>query len=238
MSTIRARPLIASFVQIDDGTLLFAGLFERDIGPWETYETIDARPEFVELYALTDVGTLADSRPNPPATGREVLTLTPNERMADLIGRLAIEDPKTRAYVRLAESLGSPIAALHPFSRLTASPPDWRSMTLSAAEVRAMPFSWRARLAEWRGIYLIVDRSDGSRYVGAAYGEENLLARWSQHVAGARGVTSGLAARDSSHFRFSILERTSPDLDARDVIALETTWKERLATREFGLNEN
>jgi len=38
--------------------------------------------------------------------------------------------------------------------------------------------------------------------------------------------------------RFSILQRTSPDLEAADVIALGANWKERLHAREFGLNRN
>jgi hypothetical protein len=38
--------------------------------------------------------------------------------------------------------------------------------------------------------------------------------------------------------RFSILQRTSPDLDPETVIALEASWKTRLHTRELGLNRN
>lgn len=35
-----------------------------------------------------------------------------------------------------------------------------------------------------------------------------------------------------------ILQRTSPDLESADIIALEASWKERLHTRAFGLNRN
>jgi len=34
------------------------------------------------------------------------------------------------------------------------------------------------------------------------------------------------------------LQRTSPDLEAADVVALEASWKARLHTRECGLNRN
>ena len=43
---------------------------------------------------------------------------------------------------------------------------------------------------------------------------------------------------DTTDLRFSILQRTSPDMEAHDVIALEASWKARLHTRETGLNRN
>jgi len=38
--------------------------------------------------------------------------------------------------------------------------------------------------------------------------------------------------------RFSILQRTSPDMETAEVVELEASWKARLHTREFGLNRN
>ncbi len=95
---------------------------------------------------------------------------------------------------------------------------------------------WAARLREWRGIDLVLDRADGARYAGSAYGETNRLGRWLAHVVRDAGVTVQLAARDPARFAFSILERLSPDMEARDVIAREPSWMARLHTRAFGLN--
>ncbi len=81
-----------------------------------------------------------------------------------------------------------------------------------------------------------LDRTDGARYVGSAYGETNLLGRWLTHVDGDGGVTVQLARRNPADFRFSILERVSPDMEARDVIAIEHGWMTRLHTRTHGLN--
>lgn len=48
-----------------------------------------------------------------------------------------------------------------------------------------------------------------------------------------------LRRRAPRGFHFSILQRLSPDMDASDVIRLESTWKERLHTRApLGLNDN
>ena len=48
-----------------------------------------------------------------------------------------------------------------------------------------------------------------------------------------------LRERDPHNFRFTILERVSPDMDEKDVIERENSWKQRLQTRvPFGLNDN
>lgn len=33
------------------------------------------------------------------------------------------------------------------------------------------------------------------------------------------------------------VQRVSPDMEATDIIRLESSWKDRLHTREFGMNE-
>ena len=106
----------------------------------------------------------------------------------------------------------------------------------NTAVLRAFPAGWRQTLSQWRGIYLITDATDGARYVGSAYGVENLLGRWQAHVAREVGVTAQLRHRDPVNFSFSILERVSPDMPTADVIALEQTWMTRLHTRTHGLN--
>jgi len=100
------------------------------------------------------------------------------------------------------------------------------------------PSTWKAALRQWRGIYFIFDESDGQGYVGAAYGTDNLLGRWLNYAARGHGGNKELRKRDPGHFRFSILERVSPDMEAADVIRLESSWKDRLHTRKFGMNEN
>jgi hypothetical protein len=59
----------------------------------------------------------------------------------------------------------------------------------------------------------------------------------------ARGSGHGgnalLKNRDARNFRFTILQRVSPDEDPWEVNRLEGTWKKRLHTRTpDGLNEN
>jgi GIY-YIG catalytic domain len=102
-----------------------------------------------------------------------------------------------------------------------------------------LPRRIKEGLAHWRGVYLITDNCDGARYVGSAYGADNILGRWQSYAKSGHGGNKLLKLRDARSFSFSILQRVSPDLPAEDVIAIETSWKVRLGTRApAGLNEN
>jgi len=103
-------------------------------------------------------------------------------------------------------------------------------MNLGWDELSILPARWRAALSQWRGIYYIYDAADGKGYVGSAYGEDNMLGRWRNYAASGHGGNRLLRQRDPRNFRFTILQRVSPDMDANDVIRLEGTWKERLHT--------
>ena len=115
----------------------------------------------------------------------------------------------------------------------------WEDISLTWEQLRVLPTPWKPKLSEWRAIYYIFDVSDGKGYVGSAYGGSNLLGRWLGYAARGHGGNILLRSRQTGHFRFSILQRVSPDMHAADVIRLEATWKERLHTRApFGLNDN
>ena len=116
--------------------------------------------------------------------------------------------------------------------------PDWDRLVLEWRELANLPQSWELRMAEWRGVYLITDRSDAKQYVGSAYGADNILGRWRAYAQTGHGGNKLLRGRDPRNFRFSILQRVSPDMDPEHVIALEDSWKTRLQTRELGLNAN
>jgi hypothetical protein len=121
---------------------------------------------------------------------------------------------------------------------LTKAMPPWNELSLTWSELTLLPSKWRAALAEWRGIYFILDASDGKGYVGSAYGRANILGRWVGYAKSGHGGNALLRARDCRNLRFSILQRVSPDMPADDVIRLEDVWKSRLHTRAFGMNDN
>ena len=230
----KGRTYLASFIRLGDGRLVFSGLFQnygwkdRKMGDiW-----LDPDIRFLhETYGL-DYGQSLD-------IAEEIFAwfdLRQTSLLQDLIGRLLVDVRLTQNYVRLCENLDAPIAAILESPVFENAPPEWQDLTATAAFVRAIPPGWAARLREWRGVYLIVDESDGARYVGSAYGEENILGRWRAHVSGDFGVTKELSRRNPLNFRFSILQLLAPSAEAKEVIGIEHNWMNRLHTREFGLN--
>jgi len=99
-------------------------------------------------------------------------------------------------------------------------------------------FSWVSALSAVNGIYLIKDKSIGKLYVGSAYGEKGIFGRWSTYAQNGHGGNKELKSLDPANFEFSILEISPPTSSANEVIARENRWKEKLGTREFGLNIN
>lgn len=237
----QGRPYVASFVKTgvgsDQGTsaMLFTGLYLNDGGTMRPRGEIETDPEVQWMHQT--FGTF-DELKVPGWTQWKWFDFQLIDELRSLQGRLVIQVRLTQSYVRLAENLDAPILAIHQESRFDVPPPPWQHMSLNAGLLQALPERWRAALREWRGVYLILDETDGQRYVGSAYGKENLLGRWCQHVASEVGVTAALKLRDPRNFRFSILERVSPDMVVEDVVAIESSWKKRLHTRDFGLNEN
>ncbi len=228
----RAR-YVASFVGQEAASATFAGIYR--IGEWETldYDGYQRFPGNSELEALGMSGRTPDM---PDCLAFELERL---DIYADWIGRLVVTWPKPyQQWWRWAARGAFPVSAITLESRFIRAIPAWQDLVLDWTELQALPASWRATLAQWRGIYFIYDSERRSGYVGSAAGEENILGRWQDYANTGHGGNRGLRASSFANLRFSILERTSPDLDVSAVVALEASWKARLHTRDFGLNHN
>jgi hypothetical protein len=219
-----------------DRSFMFLGLYENRGGAFHDFADIDARPEFLALYDATDAAPFCDEDQGE-ATGRIVFDLVRMDALADLEGRLRVAAPDApRPYIRKGENLTLRVLSIAEEGYADRPLADWRILTMTKAEIIVLPPRWSNTLAQWRGIYLIVDESDGARYVGSAYGNENLLGRWREHVRNKYGVTAELRRRETRHFRFSILQRVSPDMQVDEIVAIENGWKLRLHTIAHGLN--
>ncbi|MBY6166832.1 GIY-YIG nuclease family protein [Pseudooceanicola nitratireducens] len=237
-ATVRARGFMASFIATSDGEVTFAGLFRREIGPilsLDDWLGDDVRREMLQRVDghRSDLVQVALG-----LVGRALFALSRVDRFASLEKRLICHDPGGRAYMRLAETTPLEVLELSRVDRISPPMPEWTELSLSCEEIRQLPAEWAVALRNWRGIYLIVDERDGQRYVGSAYGQENLLGRWRNHVARDRGVTRDLQSRDPATFRFSVLELLAPTAVVEDVVARENSWKLRLDTRRHGFNGN
>jgi GIY-YIG catalytic domain len=235
-ATVKRRPFFASFVMTASAELTFMNLYERRELQRCSADDFLSDPVFCEMLVQLDSHSVGLQDNAERLSGRLRFELTPLATFAALSKRLVVADPGGRNYVRLAETTPLEILEVKRIAQITPPMPAWDALTLTWAELATLPRDWAIRLSEWRGIYLIVDEDDGARYVGSAYGTENLLGRWRTHVAADTGVTAELRKRKVRRFRFSILELLSPAATPEDVIALEHNWMDRLHTRQFGLN--
>lgn len=226
---------VASFIGIEAGSALFVGLYSvRGWKPLGTdgYWKIAANRELHESFGMAGFGG------ERPTTLWFDLVLE-SEFYESWRGRLVIRWPGLeRSWWRWADRNNFEILAIRDVTAFEEDMPRWNELVLTWAEIKVLPSKWQSSLKEWRGIYLIWDSSDGKAYVGAAYGTENILGRWRDYGVSGHGGNKELRKRNPRNFQFSILQRVSPDMPPDDVLVLENSWKARLHTREFGLNDN
>ncbi|NEG90125.1 GIY-YIG nuclease family protein [Bifidobacterium aerophilum] len=106
-------------------------------------------------------------------------------------------------------------------------------------------------MSQVSAIYLITDTKSGKQYVGSAYGGEGLWQRWSTyaHTRGRGGSGDGgnkllvdLLNRGGEGYeknlQYSVLRVLDSGLSTDQVVEMENLYKDKLGTREFGLNAN
>jgi hypothetical protein len=59
-----------------------------------------------------------------------------------------------------------------------------------------------------------------------------------EYFATGHGGNVGLRSRQPEDYRVSILETVGSAATAADLLALESRWKDKLQSREMGLNRN
>ena len=227
---------VASFIRHAPGKALFIGLYSIGKTKPLTYAQYWQVPAYKEMKAFGMKGFSKESS--------RKFQLWFDLRLIDFYsgwkGKLIIEwPPPERSWWRRSHKNEMRILSVLEDSVLDAVMPKWYELNLSWDELSVLPSKWKSALSQWRGVYFIYDISDGKGYVGSAYGEANIYGRWLNYAARGHGGNKLLKKRDPTNFRFSIMQRVSPDMDARDLIRLESSWKERLHTRyPYGLNEN
>ena len=237
-ATLKARKVLASFVDDGQGAMLFAGLFKINGWAERTAAELDALPAQQALQSRFGTRNFVESAQDEGRESWSVFDLIKLPALDDVRGSLVIAYRPTQQYVRLAEKLDAEIIEIKHKAQFAPPVPEWQDFIVDATTLRNLHITWAQELARWRGVYLITEQAEGNRYVGSAYGEENLLSRWRRHVAKDKGVTAELAKLDPATFRFSILQLLKHDASEKEVRDAEDNWKERLHTREWGLNRN
>jgi len=105
--------------------------------------------------------------------------------------------------------------------------------------------TWKNALSIMKGVYLIVDKSNGKQYVGSATGEDRIWSRWSSYINNGHGSNVGLkdliedqGMEHATNFKFSILEIAGMNIAEDMIVQREQFWKEVLLSKEYGYNNN
>ena len=220
MAKMNGTGHVASFIGIKPGTALFVGLYSIAGSRPLTYE------QFWRISANRELETFG--MPDDDDKQRTVLWF--DLRLTEFYklwkGKLIIGWPgQELVWCRRAHKNEFPVLAILEDSALDAAMRAWDAINLTWEQLRVLPTRWKSKLSEWRGIYYVFDASAGKGYVGSAYGKDNLLQRWKNWAARGHGGNKLLRHRDPDNFRFTILQRVSPDMEAGDVIRLESSWK-------------
>jgi len=196
---------------------------------WASFvATPDGATMFVGLYAAEYLGVLAEDTPKPQCEGVDSAgscdkyDLRLDERLADLRGKLFIEwGDGTRAWVQRADNQNKPIIELR-----------------SLSKVEGLPKTWIENLKHAKGVYLLTCPKTKEQYVGSATGEEGFWHRWMEYVVSGHGGNIALKSREYSDYQVSILEVAGSSSNIDDILKMESRWKDKLQSREMGLNRN
>jgi hypothetical protein len=215
----------AGFVVPPDGSTLFVGLYE--IG-----ERKPAPMDWIDPLLRASVAAM-----------QRDIDIYQFQRLASFdafIGRLKIQwgDGK-RSWAQKAD--GS--AGAKPIIELSASfrEPDFPGYTRfleTLASLRTLPLDWATALRAAKGIYLLTCPRTKEQYVGAANGVDGFWGRWQSYIATGHGGNVGLKSRDPSDYQVSILEVAGSAATGEEISAMEQLWKEKLQSRDMGLNRN
>lgn len=199
---------------------------------------------FVGIYEVSLAGEVPSDWVDPLAGRRfdwseyEMYDLHLSQFLAEYIGRLVIDwGAGTRQWCQLSANQDKIITELR---RQFIEPqfPGFDRFISQLSELEQLPSAWKAVLSSTRGIYLLTCPTTKEQYVGSATGAGGFLARWMEYAVTGHGGNVALKSRDPSDYRISILQTAGSAAEVEEISAMETLWKQKLQSREMGLNRN
>ena len=174
--------------------------------------------------------------------------LTPVEELREYENKLIIDwgNSSRRWYQKGTNK--KPIWAIIPTDKKVFD--GYESLVLKYDELRdivenpEINIEWKVALSSVNAVYLIVDRENGRQYIGSSYGNEGLWGRWQCYVntlhAGNKKMKDLICQYPERYhqFQFSILQILPKQITPDEAIQVESLYKRKLMTREFGMNLN
>ena len=199
---------------------------------------------FAGLYRVLDRFPLSNDRRHPAdgsvelAGSCDFYTLEHCEQMLPMEGRLLIEwGVGYRSWIQRADRQAKPIIELRQEFKEPEFP-GFSQFIVKLSDIETMPAGWSAVLGSTRGIYLLTCPRTKEQYVGSASGVGGFIGRWRDYATTGHGGNVALRSRDASDYQISILETVGSNATETNILALESLWKQKLQSREMGLNRN
>jgi hypothetical protein len=220
---LKSRKYFASFAATSPSNydILFTGIFE-----WEN------------MSAIPDGTVDPASGKTKFGTNERLFDLRLAEPLSDLIGKLIIDwGPGERTWAQNAELQPKPIIEIR---REFQEPkfPGFEKICHNLDSLVSLPATWKEILRSVQGVYLLRDAESSQLYVGSAYGKDGIWGRWEDYISTGHGGNKELKKLKSRNFVFSILYVAASDATLKELIEVENLWKERLGSRQVGLNAN
>jgi hypothetical protein len=223
----RARlkaPYWAAFIGTDLGQTVFAGL----------YQVQACRPTDKDM-VVPLLNTVCD-----PNTA-DCYTLERCAVFEPYIGRLLIDwgggPSGKRSWIQRADHQDKAVSAILE-AQFERAFPGYMAFGESLSGMSTLPPGWISKLMAARGVYLLTCPATGVQYTGSANGSGGFWSRWQDYCKTGHGGNVGLKEVNTAPFRATILQVAGSADTADDILAMEQLWKEKLFSREFGLNRN
>jgi hypothetical protein len=156
----------------------------------------------------------------------------------DLAGRLVVEwGASERAWIQRADNQDKLVVELREAFREEAFP-GFTRFVYPLSKIGHLPATWVSALSASRGVYLLTCPRTKEQYIGSASGSDGLHGRWLSYVRDGHGGNVGLKSRDPSDYQVSVPEVVGSSATAEEILGLEGLWKQKLQSREMGLNRN
>jgi hypothetical protein len=213
----------ASFVGLPDGRTLFVGLFRVEYSGLSTKDT----PK-VHTSGIDRAGT------------HDTYKLAMDGKLAEFAGRLYVSwGAGKRSWVQRPDKRNKLVTELLTAIREPEFPGFLKFISnLSKIQGEALPSGWKDILKISRGVYLLTCPKTKEQYVGSAKGQTGFWGRWKEHAKTGYGDAVKLKSRARSDYQVSIMEVVGTSTTDDEIGELENRWKEKLRTREMGLNGN
>ena len=192
---------------------------------------------FIGLYVVNAVHRAGPGTVDPvtgeDVTGNDDYQISRTESLAAYVNRLTIDWGKGRQWRQRASANPKPVLGIT--DQIEPDFPGFAAFSWDIDQLDDLPLKWKEILRKVQGVYLLVDKQTGARYVGSATGDESLWGRFFEYFKDGHGGNRELRALGRRPYRVSVLQIGSFE---REILELEANWKTKLMTREFGLNAN